>query len=93
MDSLFIFLCRVAVSNKSFVAVKCNNKTIFSLDDTIITKQKIQSLVLAKVEIKYTWCMWTQGLEYTYTMWMERLEYTLPRLFCSWQESNVDGSA
>ena len=46
-----------------------------------------------KVELKYTWCMWTQGLEYTYTMWMERLEYTLPRLFCSWQESNVDGSA
>ena len=26
-----------------------------------------------KVELKYTWCMWTQGLEYTYTMWMERL--------------------
>ena len=48
---------------------------------------------LFKVALKYTWCMWTQGLEYTYTMWMERLEYTLPRLFCSWQESNVDGSA
>jgi hypothetical protein len=59
----------------------------------VVVKIMICILLSFKVELKYTWCMWTQGLEYTYTMWMERLEYTLPRLFCSWQESNVDGSA
>ena len=58
-----------------------------------LIKFKEVNKVSIMVELKYTWCMWTQGLEYTYTMWMERLEYTLPRLFCSWQESNVDGSA
>ena len=34
-----------------------------------------------KVELKYTWCMWTQGLEYTWCMWTQWLEYTLPMLF------------
>ena len=24
--------------------------------------------VLSKVELKYTWCMWMEGLEYTYNV-------------------------
>ena len=37
--------------------------------------------IYTKVELKYTWCMWTQGLEYTWCMWTQWLEYTLPMLF------------